>query len=462
MHYELVKKYDGNIADSTQLKILQGYKQMSARIAGAILLWLLFLLLSSDISAANRYWVASSAGYWNNSANWSSQSGGSGGASVPGISDVVIFDGGGLGNCRINMHVNINGLTVSAGFSGVISVDPGVSVTTSGYYQLGGIFTGDNGDIYINGNFELFGGLFSATAIFEVNSPCSGVPSATIDMDFENSAEPFEVYEPPRLPNSSNSGNGCLEGREFNQYYAYDVCIAPSVPQSHFALERSTDFSRSGDHSLRFYLQASPLNPWPIGEASHRVELSPNYNSPISRYPSVGEERWYGISYFFPNDFIFAPENIANDIRFIISQWQHGTAGSAILAYEIMGDQIMLQRQTGSSTNSTWVTPDAIATIQKGQWMDFVMKVKWAKTGGTITIWVNGQQVYDNQNVQTVYNNLSVGGGFKFGVYYWRWKDKPSVQKSVDAGIYSRQIYIDEVKEHIGTNGYEIVSICGG
>lgn len=40
---------------------------------------------------ADRYWVAA-ASNWNDTANWSTTSGGSGGASIPGSSDVAIFD----------------------------------------------------------------------------------------------------------------------------------------------------------------------------------------------------------------------------------------------------------------------------------------------------------------------------------------------------------------------------------
>lgn len=40
---------------------------------------------------ANRYWIGNS-GSWTDTAHWSSQSGGTGGASVPGLSDLAIFD----------------------------------------------------------------------------------------------------------------------------------------------------------------------------------------------------------------------------------------------------------------------------------------------------------------------------------------------------------------------------------
>ena len=67
---------------------------------------------------ANRYWVASSAGNWNNTANWSTSSGGIGGASVPGASDTAIFNGNGIGKCTLDMTVTVNYLNLTSGYTG--------------------------------------------------------------------------------------------------------------------------------------------------------------------------------------------------------------------------------------------------------------------------------------------------------------------------------------------------------
>lgn len=64
-------------------------------------------------------------------------------------------------------------------------------------------------------------------------------------------------------------------------------------------------------------------------------------------------------------------------------------------------------------------------------------------------------------NIQTIYNNINNGGGYKIGLYYWRWKEKQSVQNSLNAGINYREIFVDEVKEYHGTNGYSIVAPGG-
>lgn len=68
---------------------------------------------------ADRYWIASTSQVWNNTANWSTSSGGSGGASVPGTSDVAIFDSGGSGNCTLVGSYSVGSLTIN-GYSGTM------------------------------------------------------------------------------------------------------------------------------------------------------------------------------------------------------------------------------------------------------------------------------------------------------------------------------------------------------
>jgi len=67
---------------------------------------------------ADRYWIASSAGNWNDTANWSTTSGGSGGASVPGSADTAYFDGSGTGDCTVNANVNVTGINLVKAYTG--------------------------------------------------------------------------------------------------------------------------------------------------------------------------------------------------------------------------------------------------------------------------------------------------------------------------------------------------------
>ncbi|MCW5910075.1 MAG: hypothetical protein KIT62_03315 [Cyclobacteriaceae bacterium] len=88
------------------------------------------LVLSSQISFGQRFWVASGASNWNNSANWSTTSGGPGGASVPGPSDAVTFNANGSGNCTLDVAPNVAGITVN-GYTGTIDLN-GFDLTTTG------------------------------------------------------------------------------------------------------------------------------------------------------------------------------------------------------------------------------------------------------------------------------------------------------------------------------------------
>ncbi|MBX2914606.1 MAG: hypothetical protein KF856_04945 [Cyclobacteriaceae bacterium] len=90
----------------------------------------LTLFLISQISFGQRFWVAAGASNWNNPANWSTTSGGPGGASVPGPSDVVTFNANGLGNCTLDVAPNVAGITIN-GYSGIININ-GFNLTTTG------------------------------------------------------------------------------------------------------------------------------------------------------------------------------------------------------------------------------------------------------------------------------------------------------------------------------------------
>ena len=415
---------------------------------------LLLLLCAANSYSANRYWVGSSPYDWSDPSNWSNFSGGPGGYSVPGINDVAVYDRGDISRCTIDVSISIGAIVMQPTYSGSITVDNGMNITIADFTQFSGTFQNGTGNVLVTGAFDLFGGTFLSSGDVDV----VGGPSPTVNMsmNFESPAEPYESM-PYRDPDPNDPGNGCLPGETWNEYYKFNVCIAPTVPVDHYAIERSSTHARSGNSSLRCFLKATPLNFWPIGEATHRAELALHHRAPINRYPEEGDEFWYGISYLFPTDFVFAPENIATDIRFMIGQWHHGGSGSPMLSLEVIGDEIIIQRKGGSTSNTSSYDPEFVATIQKGQWIDLVVRVKWSKNNGLVEIWSNDQQVYNESNIQTIYSDMDNGGGFKFGIYYWRWKYQQSVQNSLNAGIPYREIFIDEMAEYQGANGYSIV-----
>ena len=138
-------------------------------------------LMFTNLNAANRYWVASSTGNWNSTANWSTTSGGVSGASVPGSSDIAIFDGGKgyNGNCTINSTVSVAGIQMTTttiastvyNYSGTISKgSSSLTIGANGILVNYGTFNGGTSDFSCTGSVSLGGGTFiSTTGIFSVS-----------------------------------------------------------------------------------------------------------------------------------------------------------------------------------------------------------------------------------------------------------------------------------------------------
>ncbi len=88
------------------------------------------LVIISHISFGQRFWVASTPSNWNNTANWSTTSGGAGGASVPGPADIVTFNALRQGDCTLDVAANVAGIIVN-GYTGTIDLS-GFNLTTTG------------------------------------------------------------------------------------------------------------------------------------------------------------------------------------------------------------------------------------------------------------------------------------------------------------------------------------------
>ncbi|MGV6861188.1 MAG: T9SS type A sorting domain-containing protein [Putridiphycobacter sp.] len=128
--------------------------------------WFLTVLMLSHIGfSANRYWVASSASNWNNTANWSATNGGAGGASVPTAGDFVYFNSNGLGDCSLDINADFDGFN-SSGYTGVIDLNgflmnPTVSGTDYCVFN-GGTITDNTNTItlaFATSNYVRFNGM---------------------------------------------------------------------------------------------------------------------------------------------------------------------------------------------------------------------------------------------------------------------------------------------------------------
>ena len=155
------------------------------------LLIILFAFVSS-VEAASRYWVAANDGtdkMWHDNANWSTSSGGSGGASAPTSKTVeAIFDGNSTVNVKLGANVNkVKKLRVKNGYSGTIDLngyhlasqkgpalyDGTVLVSAGSFLQTWGWFyiysggtvtaSGDGSKIKVGHNLSIYGTLTAPT-----------------------------------------------------------------------------------------------------------------------------------------------------------------------------------------------------------------------------------------------------------------------------------------------------------
>ncbi len=120
----------------------------------------------SVLFGADRFWIAGAASNWNDANNWASSSGGAGGAGIPGSGDVAIFDGSGLGDCNIDVNVDVQGISIRSGYVNTVSQNSfTIDIGTSGFVQADGNFSGGTARILISqGTYTLSGGAFTSTS----------------------------------------------------------------------------------------------------------------------------------------------------------------------------------------------------------------------------------------------------------------------------------------------------------
>lgn len=110
--------------------------------------------------AAKTWSNAGGDGLWSNGANW--------GGSVPATTDTVTFDATSTANCTIDNLGTWSGgtLTIAATYSGVITQNSGINLTTAAYSQAGGTFTGHSAATFTSTTFSVTGGTFNQGGAF--------------------------------------------------------------------------------------------------------------------------------------------------------------------------------------------------------------------------------------------------------------------------------------------------------
>ncbi len=131
-------------------------------IIKGVFLFITAVIFSNNSIGAARYWIATTTSNWNNTANWSTSSGGSGGASVPGVSDDVYFNSARNGNCTIDATISVNGWDIGGYTGAITNTSYAITVSANNYFtQSSGTFNGGSGNITVNARLSISGGTFN-------------------------------------------------------------------------------------------------------------------------------------------------------------------------------------------------------------------------------------------------------------------------------------------------------------
>jgi hypothetical protein len=88
---------------------------------------------------------------WSCAANWSLDT-------LPGSSDLAVFDGTSTKDATIDSAINVGGIAMNAGYTGIITQAAGVTVTvgSQNFVSSAGTFTGGDSNMTVNGSFTVF------------------------------------------------------------------------------------------------------------------------------------------------------------------------------------------------------------------------------------------------------------------------------------------------------------------
>lgn len=111
-------------------------------------------------AAVTRYWLGVTNSNWNDSANWSSTSGGTGGTDVPSTGDTAIFDGSGNNTCTVNIAtVSLATLDIQAGYTSKLDANGNDITLTSNFILSGGELELDtSSDLTVGGTLTVSDG----------------------------------------------------------------------------------------------------------------------------------------------------------------------------------------------------------------------------------------------------------------------------------------------------------------
>jgi hypothetical protein len=200
----------------------------------------------------------------------------------------------------------------------------------------------------------------------------------------------------------------------------------------------SQTVKKIGSYSARFYSKFADT----LGCTQVRSQLILNDTN------ATNYERWYGFSVYFGPSYPLNYDGIENFIEFLRTDTTESYYPLA-LAYHGYADGIPPNWSSGKYLTTTRVlrTPppaspytifiNPLKTVNNQQWVDIVMRVKWANdTSGRVRIWVNDALAFSYNGVTTYGPTV-----LRLGVDKWDWRLKWYVSNTIE-----RELYIDEFR----------------
>ena len=212
------------------------------------------------------------------------------------------------------------------------------------------------------------------------------------------------------------------------------------------AIVVETALARKGKHASKFKLEKDDWNGNSSiqGEGKPRAQLvKDNKTLPIN----FDSDYWLGLSTYMPNDWK-ADTNESNAEVL----WQFHASGGVgpyvpPLALIVRGEVLEIESHFGDVQSQIGTRVHWSCGVQTGEWVDWVVNVRFSLEEGMIRVWRNGEKIvnfssgptmfYDSENLER--KPLYIG----IGLY------KPKYVK-IPSSVTKRTMYFDEVRVATG------------
>lgn len=183
-------------------------------------------------------------------------------------------------------------------------------------------------------------------------------------------------------------------------------------------LELQDKIVRSGKRALKMTLFKGDIRQCdPNKKCSERTELD------SGKGPLMGEDTWYGFSFYIPEDFPII------DNRLVIGQWKQVEADRPIIAQRFKKGRffITLHIEKDKSGEVPGKTLFETREFKLGRWYDMVYNIKFTPEGnGYIRAWMNGKKIIDYHG-KTAWADQEDRFYNKFGLYRDEWPEPMTI-----------------------------------